>query len=433
MCSSDLPTILDKLESLAGTVHPRQQAALLFSVSQAGICALKGGLETYGIASSEHAAVNFTLSRDDATGAITVKYESPEKLPIHFSWTATIDVDGNMTSTPLEVMDQAAIAACKAGADEAVANLQKPDAPKGAQFQKNMEGARALLDRMMLATGGDQDLINLLKDETMCSALLFDSLDKLRPASVVQARVEAFKENVAELREATKGNPLMFKMGLERIKLFGGKPVVKGMLTAVVKAVNAEKIDKLQKLSASTADTIGKFHDAVLQYHRALTQVMEKTDITKMFDEVGGDEVGSVKSLIGALVLARCGEASLRGIDEALKSPVAGTLHAVYDGIFANFYNDTQPLPQHEQSVVVQMGREFSFNLVEMRQNVSDALDAEMPRIPKFSGNLNDLEDDMPIYQSIIDTTRQLHAQLVERERQVLEYAAQKRQNQVVQ
>jgi hypothetical protein len=107
----NIPTILDKLESLAGSVHPRQQTALLFAVSQAGICTLKGGLETYGIASSEHAAVNFTLSRDDATGAITVKYESPEKLPIYFSWTVTIDVDGNVTSTPLEVMDQAAIAA----------------------------------------------------------------------------------------------------------------------------------------------------------------------------------------------------------------------------------------------------------------------------------------------------------------------------------
>lgn len=113
----NIPQILDKLESLAGRVHPRQQTALLFAVSQAGICALKGGLETYGIASSEHAAVNFTLSRDDATGTITVKYESPEKLPIYFSWTATINVDGNVTSTPLEVMDQAAIAASKAGAD----------------------------------------------------------------------------------------------------------------------------------------------------------------------------------------------------------------------------------------------------------------------------------------------------------------------------
>jgi len=51
--------------------------------------------------------VNFTLSRDDATGAITVKYESPEKLPVYFSWTATIDVDGNVTSTPLEVLDKA--------------------------------------------------------------------------------------------------------------------------------------------------------------------------------------------------------------------------------------------------------------------------------------------------------------------------------------
>lgn len=101
----NIPTVVDRLESLAGKVHPRQQTALMFAVSQAGICALKGGPETFGIASSEHAAVNFTLTRDDATGAITVKYESPEKLPVYFSWTSTIDVDGNVTSTPLTVVD----------------------------------------------------------------------------------------------------------------------------------------------------------------------------------------------------------------------------------------------------------------------------------------------------------------------------------------
>ncbi len=32
------------------------------------------------IASSEHACVNFTLSKDENTGAITVKYSSPEEV-----------------------------------------------------------------------------------------------------------------------------------------------------------------------------------------------------------------------------------------------------------------------------------------------------------------------------------------------------------------
>ena len=58
---------------------------------------------SYGIFSSEHAPVNFELDRNEETGAITVKYASPEGLPVRFSWTATIDVDGNMVSTPMVV------------------------------------------------------------------------------------------------------------------------------------------------------------------------------------------------------------------------------------------------------------------------------------------------------------------------------------------
>ena len=102
----NIPQILDKLESLAGRVHPRQQTALLFAVSQAGICALKGGLETYGIASSEHAAVDFTLSRNDKTGDITIRYTSPKELPFSFEWTATINVDGSVSTTPLYFMSE---------------------------------------------------------------------------------------------------------------------------------------------------------------------------------------------------------------------------------------------------------------------------------------------------------------------------------------
>ena len=99
----NIPTILDKLETLAGKVHPRQQVSLMYAVSQAGIGALKGGLMSYGVYSSEHAAVNFELDRNEETGAITVKYSNPEGLPVRFSWTATIDVDGNMVATPLVV------------------------------------------------------------------------------------------------------------------------------------------------------------------------------------------------------------------------------------------------------------------------------------------------------------------------------------------
>ncbi len=95
--------VLDKIEELCGPLHRKQANAVMFAVSQSGTMQLKGGLKAYGIQSSEHAAVNFTLSRNADTGAVTVRYSSPESLPLRFSWTATIDTDGNVTATPLVV------------------------------------------------------------------------------------------------------------------------------------------------------------------------------------------------------------------------------------------------------------------------------------------------------------------------------------------
>ena len=95
--------VLDKIEELCGPLHRKQANAVMFAVSQSGTMQLKAGLKAYGLQSSEHAAVNFTLSRNADTGAVTVRYSSPESLPLRFSWTATIDTDGNMTATPLVV------------------------------------------------------------------------------------------------------------------------------------------------------------------------------------------------------------------------------------------------------------------------------------------------------------------------------------------
>lgn len=100
---ANIPAVLDKLESIAGKAHPTQQSALMFALSQAGCGALKGGLISHGIAANEHSSVNFEISKNEETGLITVKYTSPEALPIRFSWTATIDVNGTMSTTPLVV------------------------------------------------------------------------------------------------------------------------------------------------------------------------------------------------------------------------------------------------------------------------------------------------------------------------------------------
>ena len=71
-------------------------------LSQSGLGNLLGGLKGHGIVSSEHSAVDYKLTKNERTGAITIHYSSPQELPFRFKWTAKVDVYGNVTSTPMK-------------------------------------------------------------------------------------------------------------------------------------------------------------------------------------------------------------------------------------------------------------------------------------------------------------------------------------------
>ena len=93
----------DKVVSLCGPAHSRQALAVMFAMTQGALSRLREGLLGVGVSSNEHSAVDFTISRDATTGAITVNYASPQGCPVTFSWTATIDIYGNTTTTPMQV------------------------------------------------------------------------------------------------------------------------------------------------------------------------------------------------------------------------------------------------------------------------------------------------------------------------------------------
>ncbi len=112
-CAITDPELETKMQSLAkmvkglcGEAHPRQQNAVLFAMSQSALGQLRAGFLAQGIKSDEHSAVTFTLSRNDTSGAVTIKYDSPDGCPIKFSWTTTIDIDGRIATTPIKVIDQ---------------------------------------------------------------------------------------------------------------------------------------------------------------------------------------------------------------------------------------------------------------------------------------------------------------------------------------
>ena len=96
-------TIAYRVWRFCGNVHPRQLSAVYFALSPEGAQPIKGGLVQRGIATSEHAPLTYTLSKNDATGAITVRYSEPEGLPVRFHWETTIAPDGSSVSTPLVV------------------------------------------------------------------------------------------------------------------------------------------------------------------------------------------------------------------------------------------------------------------------------------------------------------------------------------------
>ena len=98
---ANIPTVADKAEALCGAVHGEQASAVLMLLSQSGLSDL-GGLPGHGIGATEHSAVDYTISKNERTGDVTIKYSSPKELPFRFEWTATADVYGNVTSTPMK-------------------------------------------------------------------------------------------------------------------------------------------------------------------------------------------------------------------------------------------------------------------------------------------------------------------------------------------
>ena len=97
----NIPTVCDKIENLCGRVHAAQANSVMMMLSQSGLTNIRGGIPSLGIVSNEHSAIEFSLSKDDKTGDVTIKYSSPDGLPFRFSWTATVDTAGNVKTTPM--------------------------------------------------------------------------------------------------------------------------------------------------------------------------------------------------------------------------------------------------------------------------------------------------------------------------------------------
>ena len=97
--------IADRIETLCGKVHVSQASSVMRALSQAAHQPLLPLLPEQGIQGgigTEHIPLTYTLSRNDDTGAITIRYSEPEGMPVKFHWETTVALDGSSTSTPIQ-------------------------------------------------------------------------------------------------------------------------------------------------------------------------------------------------------------------------------------------------------------------------------------------------------------------------------------------
>ena len=96
-----LDAAVAKVKELCGEVHDIQARIVGKCLGQTALALFRSVMMGIGIKAGEHSALNYTLSKDEQTGAVTIRYSSPDALSVRFSWTCTVNTDGTSTTTPI--------------------------------------------------------------------------------------------------------------------------------------------------------------------------------------------------------------------------------------------------------------------------------------------------------------------------------------------
>jgi len=108
-CASGAPevnaNVADKIEALCGKVHAEQANGVMRGLSQAANFAILPHLAKHGVSTrqADHMPLEYTLSKNEETGAVTIRYSEPAGFPFKFSWETTVALDGTSTTTPVAI------------------------------------------------------------------------------------------------------------------------------------------------------------------------------------------------------------------------------------------------------------------------------------------------------------------------------------------
>ena len=124
--------VADRIEALCGPVHVEQANAVMRGLSQAGHGPILEILPQHGIANAigtEHMPLAYKISKNEATGAVTIRYSQPQGFPFRFHWETTVALDGTSTTTPVVV-------------EKALGNVSAADARRAVEAAAGEYGIR---------------------------------------------------------------------------------------------------------------------------------------------------------------------------------------------------------------------------------------------------------------------------------------------------
>ena len=336
--------IADKVAELCGNIHPKQLSNVYYALSQSALSVnVNGGFLAHGISSNEHMAVTFSLSRDDETGAVTIKYSEPKGFPVKFNWTTTIDLDGNVASTPMRIWEPRKVAdAIK----EKLKVAEKPD-EQAARFRA--------VDLLVERAKDDADLLYLL-GYGKCSfavGILLTDINELRSDDEIIRRVDAFLDNLNELRTAAKGDERVIKGLMPQFINFRGRAVRQGLITNMFEEAAKLDLGALEKISSASSPK--EFAEAMCAVNKAVARLADATDAYVGNKRIGTDDVVGISGLAMGILFARLGDKKLHELKTAFRSENAAKVAQAFERFRSRQFPDGVTSSEKARNAVMQV------------------------------------------------------------------------------
>ena len=367
-------TIADKVAELCGNIHPKQLSNVYYALSQSALSVnLNGGFLAHGISSNEHMAVTFTLSRNDETGDVTIKYSEPKGFPVKFNWTTTIDVEGKSTTTPMRIDHGQYEAEAMKHVDAIAAKLPGNDKAT----------AEKLVKDMLAHCGDDFDLKDVVSRRI--ANICITATSQVRTPEKIKERIDAIADNFRELRELSKNRPAVYEAGKRMMVALDGKALPPGIIAKLVLEASNAKIDAIRKLSPRSSAL--EIHHAISQFSENIVTAMNLSEAEAKTD--GANEKQACRNFIAAVMIDRCGGANaLRAMQGAFAGDKPGKMLSLYESVVNSQQNEGV-----EQRLVIpfeNLASNHMMNIANLKGAIDVALDGDFGEdIVPFNGEFN--------------------------------------------